>query len=71
MPDYERNSRKIIRRLKSEGWREVAVVGSHHKFARGSERGSERVTVPHPRKDISPGVARQIAKTAGWMERGS
>ena len=67
MPDFERNSRKIIKRLKSEGWHEVAVVGSHYKFA----RGSERVTVPHPRKDISPGVARQIARVAGWTERGS
>ncbi len=59
-----RNSRKIIARLKREGWQLRSVSGSHHQF----EKGSRRLTVPHPKKDLPVGTARQIAKQAGWTE---
>ena len=59
----ERNSQKILRKLKKEGWELRNIVGSHHQFI----KGSKRLTVPHPKKDLSFGVARQIAKTAGWI----
>ncbi len=29
-----------------------------------------RTTLVHPKRDVSPGVARAIAKVAGWMEEG-
>ena len=58
----EMNSRKIIKRLKADGWEHLRTEGSHHTFG----RGSERITVPHPRKDVSTGVALKIAKDAGW-----
>jgi predicted RNA binding protein YcfA (HicA-like mRNA interferase family) len=59
----ERNSRRIIKRLKEDGFELVAVAGSHHKF----RKGERTVTVPHPKKDLPEGTARAIAKQAGWI----
>ncbi len=59
----ETDSRKIIKRLKAEGFELVAVAGSHHKF----RKGSKTVIVPHPKKDLPLGTARAIAKQAGWI----
>ena len=58
----ERDSRKIVKRLLSEGFVEVATKGSHHKF----RKGSVTVIVPHPKKDLPLGTARSIARAAGW-----
>ena len=55
--------RKVINRLKSEGWTFRGAKWSHHQF----EKGKLRVTVVHPRKDMSIGTARAIARTAGWL----
>lgn len=57
------NSRDIIRRLQSEGWRLVRVKGSHHHFFREGARSI--VTVPHPKRDISIKTALCIYKQAG------
>ncbi|MCZ4340201.1 type II toxin-antitoxin system HicA family toxin [Sphingomonadaceae bacterium G21617-S1] len=59
----ERDSRKIIARLLSEGWELVSVRGSHHKF----RRDEATVIVPHPKRDLPTGTARAIAKAAGWI----
>jgi predicted RNA binding protein YcfA (HicA-like mRNA interferase family) len=59
----ERNSRKIIRRLLEDGFEEVSVRGSHHKF----RKGTVTLIVPHPEKDLPLGTARAIAKQAGWI----
>lgn len=59
----ERNSSKIISRLKSEGFELVSVRGSHHKF----RKGGKTVIVPHPKKDLPIGTARNIAREAGWL----
>jgi predicted RNA binding protein YcfA (HicA-like mRNA interferase family) len=59
----ERDSRKIIQRLKAEGYELVAVSGSHHKF----RKGGRTIIVPHPKKDMPVGTARAIAKQAGWI----
>lgn len=59
----ERGSKKIIKRLLSEGWEQVAVRGSHHKF----RRGEASLVVPHPKRDLPIGTARSIAKAAGWL----
>jgi len=58
----ERNSAKIIKRLKAEGWTHVSTKGSHHKF----RKGSVTVIVPHPKKDLPRGTAGSIARSAGW-----
>jgi len=59
----ERDSKKIIKRLKSEGWVLRNTKGSHHQFV----KGECRLTVPHPKKDLPNGTARAIAKAAGWV----
>lgn len=61
----ERNSNRIIARLRVEGWELVAIRGSHHKF-RQPETGKVLI-VPHPKKDLPIGTARNIAKHAGWI----
>ncbi|NEY91320.1 type II toxin-antitoxin system HicA family toxin [Tabrizicola oligotrophica] len=58
------NSRDIIRRLEAEGWVLVSSKGSHHKF----RKGGQTVIVPHPKKDLPQGTARNIARFAGWLK---
>jgi len=60
----ETDTRKIIARLKREGWR-ITGGGRHDKFERPS-RPELTLIVPRHR-DLSPGVARDIAKKAGWI----
>lgn len=59
----ERNSQKIIARLKREGFELVSIKGSHHKF----RKGSQTIIVPHPKKDLPVGTAMAIARKAGWV----
>jgi predicted RNA binding protein YcfA (HicA-like mRNA interferase family) len=59
----ERDSKKIVKRLKDEGFELISIAGSHHKF----RKGSITVIVPHPKKDLPTGTARAIAKQAGWI----
>ena len=60
----ERDSKKIVRRLKAEGFELISVSGSHHKF----RKGTVTLIVPHPTKDLPAGTARAIAKQAGWLQ---
>jgi predicted RNA binding protein YcfA (HicA-like mRNA interferase family) len=57
------DSRAIIRRLKEDGWFEVAQRGSHKQFKHPTKPG--RVTVPFPRKDVPIGTFQSIEKQAG------
>ena len=66
MAALERNSREIVRRLEREGWVNVSVEGSHHKFRHPNNYYP--IIVPHPRKDLPTRTARAIAKAAGWLE---
>jgi predicted RNA binding protein YcfA (HicA-like mRNA interferase family) len=59
----ERDSKKIIMRLKDEGFELIAIRGSHHKF----RKGNRTIIVPHPKKDLPAGTARAIARSAGWV----
>lgn len=59
----ERDSKKIVKRLKDEGFELISVRGSHHKF----RKGAVTIIVPHPKKDLPIGTARAIAKDAGWI----
>jgi predicted RNA binding protein YcfA (HicA-like mRNA interferase family) len=61
----ERDSKRIIRRLQSEGWRLVKTSGSHHEFKHPNRR--HHIVVVHPAKDIPTGTARAIARAAGWI----
>jgi len=57
------NSRELIRLLEKDGWRRVAVKGSHHQFNHPHKPG--RVTVPHPKKELPLGTFKSILKQAG------
>jgi predicted RNA binding protein YcfA (HicA-like mRNA interferase family) len=59
----ETNSRKIIERLRRDGYQLVSVRGSHHKYV----KDGKVVMVPHPKKDLPLGTARNIARQAGWI----
>lgn len=61
----ERNSRKIVSRLKKDGWSCVRVSGSHHIFKH--DDFPHLITVPHPKRDLPMGTARAIAREAGWL----
>lgn len=64
MAALETNTRKIIARLKREGW--VNVGGTKHdKFRHPSFR--EPIQVPRHRT-VTPKVARSIAQAAGWIK---
>lgn len=58
----KRDSRKIVQRQIADGFVQVSVKGSHHKF----RKGALVVIVPHPKKDLPTGTARSIARMAGW-----
>lgn len=55
-------SREIIKEIEADGWVLVSVSGSHHQFKNPAKPG--KVTVLHPRKDMSPGTLRSIRKQA-------
>jgi predicted RNA binding protein YcfA (HicA-like mRNA interferase family) len=59
----ERDSKKVIKRLREDGFELIGVRGSHHKF----RKGGKTIIVPHPKKDLPEGTARAIAKHAGWI----
>lgn len=59
----ERDSRKIIKHLKQDGFELISIRGSHHKF----RKGDVVLIVPHPEKDLPIGTAGAIAKLAGWI----
>lgn len=59
----ERDSKKIVRRLKQDGFELISISGSHHKL----RKGAVTIIVPHPKKDLPEGTARAIAKAAGWI----
>jgi predicted RNA binding protein YcfA (HicA-like mRNA interferase family) len=64
MAAIETNTRKVIARLKQEGWRHVGG-GRHDKFKHPAKPGV-RIIVPRHRT-LSIGTARVIAKAAGWL----
>jgi predicted RNA binding protein YcfA (HicA-like mRNA interferase family) len=59
----ERNSKKIIQRLEADGFALVSIKGSHHKY----RKNGRTIIVPHPKKDLPLGTARNIARAAGWI----
>ena len=57
------NSREVIRKLKADGWFEVAQAGSHRQFKPPVKPG--RVTVVYPQKDVPQGTLKSIEKQSG------
>lgn len=65
MPKVDANRADIITRLTSDGWM-LARSGGGHDVYRHPAHPETPIIVPRHRT-LSPGVARQIAKTAGWI----
>ena len=59
----ERNSKKLVKLLKADGFELISIRGSHHKFT----KGDITLIVPHPKKDLPLGLVRAIYKQAGWL----
>jgi predicted RNA binding protein YcfA (HicA-like mRNA interferase family) len=60
----ETSRAKIVRRLEREGW--INRGGGNHDVFTHPARPGVIIVVPRHRT-LSPGVARQIAKLAGWL----
>jgi predicted RNA binding protein YcfA (HicA-like mRNA interferase family) len=56
-------SADIIRELELAGWRLDRVRGSQHVFKQADRPG--HIVVPHPKKDLGPGLMKAIRKQAG------
>lgn len=61
MPKPDTNRRNIVDRLNNEGW--VNEGGSKHDLYRHPDKG---ITIVPRHKELTVGVARSIAKAAGW-----
>jgi len=66
--NYTHEQRRSLKRLKTAGWTEVSVRGSHHKLRNES---GKVVIVPHPKKDLPIGTVKAIFKQAGldWSKK--
>ncbi|MEK1931278.1 MAG: type II toxin-antitoxin system HicA family toxin [Pararhizobium sp.] len=56
-------SSDVITALRKDGWFEVARKGSHVQLKHADK--PDRVTVPHPKRDIPIGTLKSIEKQAG------
>lgn len=61
----ETDRRRVVARLCAEGWENVG--GGKHDGFRHPARPTGFITVPRHRT-LSPGVARTIARAAGWND---
>jgi predicted RNA binding protein YcfA (HicA-like mRNA interferase family) len=64
VPAVETSRAKIVARLMQEGW-ELARHGADHDLYRNPARPGVIVVPRH--RTLSPGVARSIARSAGWL----
>ena len=59
--------RDIIKKLREDGWYEVAQRGSHRQYRHPSKPG--RVTIAgHTNDDLAPGTLNSVLKQAGLKE---
>jgi predicted RNA binding protein YcfA (HicA-like mRNA interferase family) len=65
MPTVETNRAKILKRLDDEGWILGRHGSEHDIYVNPSHPGVAAVVPRH--RTLTPGVARQIAKVAGWL----
>jgi predicted RNA binding protein YcfA (HicA-like mRNA interferase family) len=65
MGGFERDNRRIRRRLEAEGWFLVRQNRPHDVYHHPVRAG--RVVLPRHRGDVPIGVVRDVAKVAGWI----
>lgn len=63
-PTLETNRTRIVARLEREGWT-LRHGGSHDIYQHPAKPGVLNVVPRH--RTLSPGVARNIARKAGWI----
>lgn len=56
-------SAQLINLIEKNGWKEVTIKGSHHKFKH--DDFDYPIIVPHPKKDLGIGLVNKIKKQAG------
>jgi predicted RNA binding protein YcfA (HicA-like mRNA interferase family) len=56
------HSKKLIERLKVDGWVLSRTKGSHHIFTYTTKSG--HICIPHPKKDLGLGLVEKILKQA-------
>lgn len=61
------SSREVIKMLTAAGWVLDRVRGDHHIFA--LEGNPLRAVVPHPSKDLSIGVIKNLERVTGLTLR--
>lgn len=61
----ETNTREILARLVRDGWRNIGGT-KHDRFGHPRHPGVIITVARH--REQTPGVARQIAKAADWVE---
>jgi predicted RNA binding protein YcfA (HicA-like mRNA interferase family) len=60
--------REVIRLIEADGWRQIAMRGSHRQYKHPEKPG--RVTVAgKPSQEVSPGTLNSILKQAGLKDR--
>ena len=59
----ETDRRRVVQRLETEGWENRG--GGHCDVYEHAVKPTVKIAIPRHRT-LSPGVARQIAKLAGW-----
>ncbi|KEI94805.1 type II toxin-antitoxin system HicA family toxin [Clostridium botulinum] len=59
-------SRELLKLLLEDGWYEKAQRGSHIQLVHPVKVG--KVTVPHPKKDVPEGTAKNILRQAGLLK---
>lgn len=57
------DSKALISLLEAEGWRHVGTTGSHWHFKHPGM--PNKLTVPHPKKDLGQGLVAQILRKGG------
>ncbi len=60
----ERNTRKLIKFLKEDGWIRVRTKGGHQQFKHPVKKGI--VTIPYSDKELKRGTVASIYRQAGW-----
>lgn len=61
--EFETDSRRLLKRLKDEGFEDVSKKGSHLKL-----REDERIVIlPHPKKDLPLATVRSTYRQAGLL----
>ncbi|MBU4304335.1 MAG: type II toxin-antitoxin system HicA family toxin [Candidatus Omnitrophica bacterium] len=55
--------RDIIKKIESDGWYQVTMIGSHRQYKHPTKPG--RVTIAgHPNHDLAPGTLNSVLKQA-------